>query len=85
MNVDLHSDRVQFNAFIDNLLASVRKDVTLESALNEFRAFQLELADARSKVSAAKVSSRQGESTELDIEQIIAEVTEELAAEGIRD
>jgi hypothetical protein len=85
MNVDLQSDRNEFNAFVDNLLASVRKDVSLEDALNEFRAYQRELFDARSKISAAKASSKRGESGELDIEQVILEVTNELAEEGIRD
>jgi hypothetical protein len=85
MSVDLHSDRNEFNAFIDNLLASVRKNVSLEDALNEFRAYQQELLDARSKIAAAKASSKRGESTELDIEQVILEVSNELAEEGIRD
>jgi hypothetical protein len=44
-----------------------------------------ELADLRGKVQEAKAASRRGESAELDIDQVVREVTKELAAEGIRE
>ena len=85
MSSDLATERDAFNAFIDGRLGQDRGVLNLEDALNEFRAYQRELADARAKVKEAKASSSRGESAELDIDQLVQEVTDELAAEGIRD
>ena len=77
MDTQLHIDRVAFNAFIDNRLDQASGELGLEDALSEFRAYQRELADARAKVQHAKTSSSQGESAELDVEQLVQEVTDE--------
>ena len=42
-----------------------------------------ELHDLRKKLRQAEASSARGESQELDLESLIAEVTRELAAKGI--
>ena len=81
----LQIERDAFNAFIDGRLGQASRDLSLEDALSEFRAYQRELADARAKVQQAKESSRRGESAELDIDQFVQEVNGELNAEGIHD
>jgi hypothetical protein len=85
MSSDLQLDLNAFHAFIDGRLGQVPDSVSLEDALTEFRAYQRELAEARGKVQEAKAASRRGESAELDIDQVVREVTDELAAEGIRE
>lgn len=85
MSTDLRTEQDAFNAFIDGRLGRVRSGLSLEGALTEFRAYQRELADARAKVQEAKEPSRRGESAELDVDQLVQEVTDELAAEGIRE
>lgn len=85
MNTNLQTERDAFNTFIDSRMAKVRSSLSLEDALSEFRAYQQELANAQAKVQEAKVCREQGESAELDIEQVVQEVIEELAADGIRE
>jgi hypothetical protein len=83
MNSELQSDWADFNAFLDGRLGCADGAESLEDALTEFRAYQCELADARAKIQEAKASRDRGESAELDIEQLVLEVTEELSANGI--
>ncbi len=85
MNTNLQSERDAFNAFIESRMGKVRSGLSLEDALIEFRAYQQELAGVQSKIQEAKVASQLGESQELDIDQLVDEVTVELAAEGIHD
>jgi hypothetical protein len=85
MSTDFRAECDAFNAFVDHRFGRAADAASLEDALAEFRAYQRELTAARAKVQEAKDSSRRGESTELDIEQLIQEVTDDLAAEGIRD
>jgi hypothetical protein len=83
MNTNLHTERDAFNAFIDSRFGQTCGISRLEDALTEFRAYQRELAEAKAKVKEAKASSLRGESIELDIDELIQDVTDELAAEGI--
>ena len=83
MDTQLQIDRDAFNAFIDSRFSQGSPKLVLEEALSEFRAYQRELADARAKVQQAKSSSRRGESAELDVDQLVREVTDDLNAEGI--
>ena len=85
MDTQLQIERDAFNAFIDSRLGQTSGELGLEDALGEFRAYQRELADARAKVQQAKIASSQGESAELDIDQLVHEVTDDLNAEGIRE
>jgi hypothetical protein len=85
MSTDLQLDFDAFHAFLDGRIGQAPGSFSLEDALSEFRAYQRELADARAKVVEAKVVSKRGESAELDIDQVVREVTEELAAKGIRE
>lgn len=85
MSGDLQVERDAFNAFIDSRFGQSGDELSLEIALTEFRAYQRELAEARAKVQEAKAASRRGESAELNVEQLVQQVTDELAAEGIRE
>ena len=85
MSTDLCIERDAFNAFLDGRLAQAQAPGSLEDALREFRAYQGELAAARQKVQEARAARDRGETGELDIDELIQQVTEELAAEGIRD
>jgi hypothetical protein len=85
MDGSLHTERDAFNAFFDNRLGPTSGTPNLEAALVEFRDYQRELAEAKAKVLEAKAASQRGETAELDIDRLIQEVTDELAAEGIRE
>lgn len=85
MTTNLLTERDEFNAFLDARIGQVTRVSSLEDALREFREYQRELAAAREKVREARAARDRGEVAELDIDQLIGEVTEELAAEGIRD
>ena len=83
MPTNLQSERDAFNAFLDSRMGKIRSGFSLEDAIVEFRAYQQELADAQAKVQEAKASTARGESQELDIDELVQEVTEELIADGI--
>lgn len=85
MDISLQNDRDAFNAFLEMRLNKVNTGLSLENALAEFRAYQQELRDVQAKVQEAKFSSERGESQELDIAELIYEVTEQLAAKGTRE
>jgi hypothetical protein len=85
MEISLQNDRDAFNAFIEKRLNKVSAGLSLEDALAEFRAYQQELRDVQAKVQEAKASSERGESQELEIAELINEVTEKLAAKGIHE
>lgn len=74
MDITLQNDRDAFNAFIEKRLNKVTAGLSLEDALAEFRAYQQELRDVQAKVQEAKASSERGESAEIDIEMLIAEI-----------
>lgn len=61
------------------------RDAPLEDLLSGYLRYRRELRDLRTKLRAAEASSDRGESDELDIDSLIAEVTRELASEGITD
>jgi hypothetical protein len=71
---NLKCDLESFSSFVDRRLARVDTEFSLENALSEFRAFQIELEEAQERIREAKESSRRGESKELDVEELIAEI-----------
>ncbi len=85
MPTNLQSERDAFKAFLDSRMSKIRSGFSLEDAVVEFRAYQQELADVQAKVQEAKTSSARGESQELDIDQLVHEITEELIADGIHE
>jgi hypothetical protein len=64
---------------------SAGRDTPLDELLSRFLQYRRELHDLRTKSQAAEESSARGESKELDVEMLIAEVTQELASEGVTD
>ena len=60
------------------------RDTPLAELLSEFIQYRRELRELRTKLRHAEDSSARGESQELDVESLIEEVTQELAAEGIK-
>jgi hypothetical protein len=85
MSIDLQTDWDGFNAFVDSRRDRLRSGLSLEEMVGEFRTYQRELATARAKIRESKERREQCESTELDVEQLIQQVQDELAAEGIRE
>jgi hypothetical protein len=84
MSSPLQNERDAFSALIDGQLGRSSGVMSLEAALFEFRAYQQELAAARSKIQEARESSSRGESTELDVEDLVRDVAHELNADGLR-
>jgi hypothetical protein len=74
-----------FYHYVGQQMSSHGPDTSLKGLLNGYVEYRRQVGNLRQKLRAAEASSARGESTELDIEQLIAEVTHELAAEGIVD
>ncbi len=58
---------------------------SLDEAVGEFRRYQQELADARNKVQVGIEQSNRGESRPLDIDEVVSDVRDRLASDGITD
>lgn len=71
--------------YIGEQMRSAGRDTPLDELLSGFLEYRRELHDLRTKLRAAEESSARGESKELDVETLIAEVTQELASEGVTD
>ena len=61
------------------------RDSCLKGLLYGYVEYRREIGDLRQKLRDAEASSALGKSAELGLERRIADVTEELAAEGIID
>ena len=70
--------------YLGERMTSSGCDTPLPELLSEFIQYRRELRDLRTKLRQAEDSSTRGESQELDVESLIEEVTQELAAEGIK-
>ena len=58
---------------------------SLDEAVREFRRYQHELADARCKVQDGIEQADRGECEPLDIDQVVSDVRDRLASQGITD
>ena len=58
---------------------------SLDEAVGEFRRYQQELADARNKVQVGIEQSNRGECLPLDIDEVVSDVRDRLASDGITD
>ena len=58
---------------------------SLDEAVGEFRRYQQELADARNKVQVGIEQSKRGECRPLDIDEVVSDVRDRLASDGITD
>ncbi len=59
------------------------RDTPIGELLHGYIEYRKQLEDLRGKLRQAEASSARGESSELDVEELIEEVTSQLAAEGI--
>jgi hypothetical protein len=59
------------------------REKPVREVLSGYIKYRKQLNELRVKLREAEASSARGESAELDVEELIAEVTEQLAAEGI--
>jgi hypothetical protein len=71
--------------YLGEQMSRAGRDTPLDELLSGFLLYRRELHDLRAKLRAAEDSSARGESKELDVESLIAEVTHQLASEGIID
>jgi hypothetical protein len=85
MSTDLQQDLREFHGFIGRLLENGGATMTLEDSVAEFRAYQEELHRCREAIRPALEASLRGESTPLDMGEIIQRVTSRLRSEGIPD
>ena len=69
--------------YLGERMSNAGRDTPLPELLTGFVQYRRELHELRKKLRQAEASSNRGESQELEVESLIAEVTEELAAEGI--
>ena len=71
--------------YVGEQLSKADRETPLDELLSGFLQYRRELRDLRAKLRVAEDSSARGESKEIDVESLIAEVTHELASEGITD
>ena len=71
--------------YIGEQVSRADRETPLDEPLSGFLQYRRELRDLRTKLRAAEESGARGESKELDVESLIAEVTHALASEGITD
>lgn len=71
--------------YLGEQMSGAGRDTPLTELLAGFVRYRRELRDVRSKLRAAEDSSARGESKELDVETLIADLTDQLASEGLGD
>ena len=69
--------------YLGKRMSGSGRDTPLQELLSGSVQYHKELRDARDKLQHAEASSARGESEELDVEALIADVTRQVAAEGI--
>ena len=69
--------------YLGEQMSKAGRDTPLDELLSGFLRYRRELRDLRAKLRAAEDSSARGASKDLDVESLIAEITHELASEGI--
>lgn len=80
MTTDLQTDLEAFQRFLGR---NGHTCASIEEAVEEFRAYQREIEQAKCHVQHAREQSARGESTELDIEDVIARGFKRTADKGI--
>jgi len=69
--------------YIGEQVSNGGRDASVKELLQGYAEYRRQLEDLRGKLRQAEASSARGESEDFDIEQLITEMTAELAAEGI--
>lgn len=83
MSTDLSSDWTAFNQFVSEQLGGNLQGKSLEESVEEFRAYQKDLAAIREKLRISAEQSARGESSELDMDEFFKEIDAELDQRGI--
>ena len=85
MATDLENEMDAFHRFIGEKLQNGDLQLTLEQALNEFRACQRDLERFQRDTQQSLEESARGESSTLDIEDVVQRGEKRLAEKGVMD
>jgi len=85
MATDLQNDFQDFHRFIGEKIDVGDSAISLEQALQEFRAYQRDLQRFQNDTRQSLEESKRGESTPLDIDDVIERGKHRLAQKGISD
>ena len=75
----------RFHQFVSQHLQNGATNLSLEEILGQFRAYQDDVARLHRELQQSIEEGRRGEARPLDVDELMAEVREELAEEGITD
>ena len=85
MATDLPNDFQHFQRFVGDKLDGDDSPISLEQALEEFRAYQRDLEEFKNDTRASLDESARGECSPLDIDDVLERGKERLARKGISD
>ena len=85
MATDLQDDFRDFQRFLGDKLDGSDSALSLEQALREFRAYQRDLQQFKNDTRQALEESARGESSPLDIDDVLERGKQRLAQKGISD
>lgn len=85
MATELHNELQDFQRFLADKLVATSSTISLEQALQEFRAYQRDLQQFKDDTRQALEESARGESSPLDINDVIERGKQRLAQKGISD
>lgn len=85
MATELQNELQDFQRFLDAKLVVTDSTISLEQALQEFRAYQRDLQQFKDDTHQALEESARGESSPLDIDDVIERGKLRLAQKGISD
>lgn len=85
MATDLPNDFQDFQRFIGDKLDGDDSPISLEQALEDFRAYQRDLQEFKNDTRKSLEESARGESSPLDIDDVLERGKQRLAQKGISD
>ena len=85
MATELQNELQDFQRFLDGKLEVSNSTMSLEQALQEFRAYQRDLQQFKDDTRQSLDESARGESSPLDVEDVIERGKQRLAQKGISD
>lgn len=85
MATDLRNDFQDFQRFIGHKMDVGVSAISLEQALEEFRVYQRDLERFKNETHQSLKESARGESTALDIDDVLERGRQRLAQKGISD
>jgi hypothetical protein len=85
MAIDLQNELEAFHRFVGEKLQDRSSSMSLEGALEEFRAYQSDLERFRQETRQSLAESAAGESSPLDVDDVIDRGRKRLAEKGITD